>query len=212
MDISDYEGVKEVLGAKAVSSGAPDILVNGAGMAYPDYFDRIPHDIFVKTINTNLTGTWNVISEVVPLMKKKGGHLVNVSSVAGYVGTFGYAAYSASKFGIIGLSEALKGELKPFNIYVSVLCPPDTDTPQLKEEDRTKPPETRAISGNVKLMQPEEVAKHLLAGIRKKKFMILPGFMNKVTYIIKRLAPWIVFMIMDSDIRKVQKAQLKEKI
>lgn len=212
VDISEFKRVTEVLEDRMNSIGIPDILINGAGMAYPDYFDRIPHEIFVKTININLIGTWNVISVVVPRMKERGGHLVNISSVAGYVGTFGYAAYSASKFGIIGFSEVLKGELKPYSIDVSVLCPPDTDTPQLKEEDRTKPPETRAISGNVKIMQPGEVAAYLLKGIRRRKFMILPGFMNKVTYIIKRMAPWLVFMIMDGDIKRVQKDKRKEQI
>ncbi len=210
VDISEFKRVTEVLEDRMNSIGIPDILINGAGMAYPDYFDRIPHEIFVKTININLIGTWNVISVVVPRMKERGGHLVNISSVAGYVGTFGYAAYSASKFGIIGFSEVLKGELKPYSIDVSVLCPPDTDTPQLKEEDRTKPPETRAISGNVKIMQPGEVAAYLLKGIRRRKFMILPGFMNKITYIIKRMAPWLVFMIMDGDIKRVQKDKHKE--
>ncbi len=210
VDISEFKRVTEVLEDRMNSIGIPDILINGAGMAYPDYFDRIPHEIFVKTININLIGTWNVISVVVPRMKERGGHLVNISSVAGYVGTFGYAAYSASKFGIIGFSEVLKGELKPYSIDVSVLCPPDTDTPQLKEEDRTKPLETRAISGNVKIMQPGEVAAYLLKGIRRRKFMILPGFMNKITYIIKRMAPWLVFMIMDGDIKRVQKDKHKE--
>ncbi len=210
-DISDYGSVKDILDRMMDDFGVPDILINGAGIAYPNYFDKIPHEMFVNTININLIGTWNVISTVVPRMKAKGGHLVNISSMAGYVGTFGYSAYSASKFGIIGMSEVLKGELKPFGINVSVLCPPDTDTPQLKEEALTKPPETAAISGNVKLMQPEEVARHLLNGIKKNRFMILPGFMNKVTFMIKRLAPWLVFMIMDSDIRKVQRGQLKEK-
>ncbi len=210
-DISDYEGIKELLTGKMESSGVPDVLVNCAGIAYPDYFDRIPHEMFVKTININLIGTWNVISVVVPPMKRKGGHLVNVSSMAGFVGTFGYAAYSASKFGIIGFSEVLKGELKPYGIGVSVLCPPDTDTPQLEEENRTKPDETRAISGNVKLMQPDDVAEHLLKGIIKGKFMILPGMMNKLTFLIKRLFPWLVFMIMDSDIKRVQTQKHKER-
>ncbi len=209
-DISRYEEIKELLSGKLESLGVPDILVNCAGIAYPDYFDRIPHEMFVKTININLIGTWNVISVVVPPMKRKGGHLVNVSSMAGFVGTFGYAAYSASKFGIIGFSEVLKGELKPYGIGVSVLCPPDTDTPQLEEENRTKPDETRAISGNVKLMQPDVVAEHLLKGIMKGKFMILPGMMNKLTFLIKRLFPWLVFMIMDSDIKRVQTQKHKE--
>lgn len=208
-DISDYKKVTSILKIKMETVGVPDVLINGAGIAYPNYFDRIPHDIFVKTININLIGTWNVISAIVPLMKERGGYLVNISSMAGYVGVFGYAAYSASKFGIIGYSEVLKGELKPYGIDVSVLCPPDTDTPQLAEEEVTKPKETRAISGNVKIMRPEAVAKNLLKGIRKKRFMILPGFMNKLSFLMKRLFPWLVFMIMDSDIKKVQK-KIKE--
>ena len=210
VDIADYESLSRVLTEQLKTFGIPDILVNSAGMAYPNYFDKIPHEIFVKTININLIGTWNVISLVVPGMKQRGGALVNVSSMAGFVGTFGYAAYSASKFGIIGFSEVLKGELKPHGITVSVLCPPDTDTPQLAEEDLTKPEETRAISGNVKLMQPGIVADHLLRGIRKGKFMILPGGMNKLTYLLKRIFPWLVFTIMDGDIKKVQK-RLKER-
>ncbi len=210
LDIARYDDVVKELKGKMETTGVPDVLVNGAGMAYPDYFDRIPHEIFVKTIEINLIGTWNVISTVVPAMKEKGGHLVTISSMAGFVGTFGYAAYSASKFGIIGYSEVLKGELKPYGIAVSVLCPPDTDTPQLEQEDRTKPPETRAISGNVKLMKPETVARVLLKGMRKGKFMILPGGMNKLTYLLKRIFPGLVFMIMDSDIKKVQK-KLKER-
>ncbi len=211
VDISDFEKVSEVLREKLDTLGVPDILINGAGMAYPDYFEKIPHDIFVKTININLIGTWNVISTVVPAMKGKSGYLVNISSMAGYVGTFGYAAYSASKFGIIGFSEVLKGELKPAGITVSVLCPPDTDTPQLVQEDKTKPDETRAISGNVKLMKPEMVARALLQGMKRNRFMILPGNMNKFTYLVKRFFPWLVFMIMDGDIAKVQKKKARRK-
>ncbi len=211
VDISKFDDVSSRLKEKMDVLGVPDILINGAGMAYPDYFDRIPHDIFVRTIEINLIGTWNVISTVVPAMKAAGGHLVNISSMAGYVGTFGYAAYSASKFGIIGYSEVLKGELKPYGIKVSILCPPDTDTPQLVEEDKTKPPETRAISGNVKLMKPEKVAQILLRDMEKGKFMVLPGLMNKVTFLLKRLFPGLVFMIMDSDIKKVQKKRKEQK-
>ena len=205
VDISKFDDVSSALREKLETVGIPDILVNGAGISYPNYFDQIPHEIFVKTIEINLIGTWNVISTVVPAMKARGGHLVNISSMAGYVGTFGYAAYSASKFGIIGYSQVLKGELKPYGIRVSILCPPDTDTPQLIEEDQTKPPETRAISGNVKVMKPEKVAKILLKDILKGKFMILPGGMNKITYVLTRLFPGFVFMMMDSDIKKVQK-------
>ena len=94
---------------------------------------------------------------------KKGSHVINVSSIGGFIGVFGFTAYSASKFGLIGLSEALRGELKPRGIAVSVLCPPDTDTPGMARENKTKPDETHAISGNVKLMSAENVAKALFS-------------------------------------------------
>ena len=125
------------------------------------------------------------------------------------MGVFGYTAYNASKFGVIGFSEALRGELKPFGIRVSVLCPPDTDTPGLHEENRTKPEETRQISAGARLMQPEQVAQALLQGLRKNRFMIIPGFDGKFTYYAKRLLPGLVSMVMDWDVRKVQKAKKK---
>ncbi|MEA1911992.1 MAG: SDR family oxidoreductase, partial [Spirochaetota bacterium] len=151
LDITKCNEVQSVLSDQIKNIGVPDILINCAGMAHPDYFEKIPYDRYEKTISTNLTGAWNVLSVLVPVMKRD-SHIVNVSSVGGFIGVFGYTAYSASKFGIMGLSEALRGELKPRGISVSVLCPPDTDTPGMEEENRTKPEETHAISGNVKLV------------------------------------------------------------
>jgi 3-dehydrosphinganine reductase len=73
----------------------------------------------------NLFGIWNTIQALLPYMKEKGGVIVNTSSVSGYLWIFGYTDYAALKFGIIGLSDALRHELLQYNITVSVLCPPD---------------------------------------------------------------------------------------
>ncbi len=204
LDITKYDEVQTVLSDQIKNIGVPDILVNCAGMAHPDYFEKIPYDRYEKTISTNLTGTWNILSVLVPAMKRD-SHIVNVSSIGGFIGVFGYTAYSASKFGIMGFSEALRGELKPRGISVSVLCPPDTDTPGMVEENRTKPEETYAVSGNVTLMSAENVAKAMIKGIKSKKFIIIPGAMGKFTFIMKRLFPSLVFSIMDNDVRKVIK-------
>ncbi len=138
-------------------------------------------------------------------MKKKGGLIVNVSSIAGFIGVFGFTAYSASKFAVIGFSEALKSELKQHNISVSVLCPPDTDTPMLIKENKIKPAETAAISESAKIMSPEAVADELIKGMKKNKFMIIPGFDGKFTFLGKRLLPGIVEKIVDRIIRKSHK-------
>ncbi|MCK5153522.1 MAG: SDR family oxidoreductase [Spirochaetales bacterium] len=210
LDISKNKEVKKALSEQLENFGIPDILINCAGMAYPDYFEKIPFNSYEKTIATNLTGTWNVLSSLVPMMKK-GSHIVNVSSIGGFIGVFGFTAYSASKFAVVGLSEALRGELKPKGIRVSVLCPPDTDTPGMEEENKTKPEETHAISGNVKLVSTDNVAKALVKGIKTNKFMIIPGFMGKLTFILKRFFPSLIFAIMDSDVRKIDVKREKQK-
>ena len=169
LDITKKDDVKSILAIQTKNIGIPDLLVNCAGMAYPDYFEKINFESYEKTVSTNLTGTWNVLSALVPFMKK-GSHIVNTSSIGGFIGVFGFTAYSASKFAVMGLSEALRAELKPRDIQISVLCPPDTDTPGMVEENRTKPEETHAVSGNVKLMSPEKVAEALLKGIKRNKF------------------------------------------
>jgi short-subunit dehydrogenase len=142
-------------------------------------------------------------------MKDRGGYIINVSSIAGFIGVFGYTDYAAAKFGVVGFSEALRSELKKYNIAVSVLCPPDTDTPGFAEENKTKPEETKAISSTARLMKAEDVAKALLKGMKKQEFIIIPNFDGKFTYIMKRLLPGLVEMVTDSQVKSVQKAKGK---
>ena len=202
LDIADRELVTNSLISLFSDRQAPDLLVNCAGIAYPDYFEQLSPTIFDDIIRINLTGTWNMLKALVPIMQR-GSVIVNVSSVAGLVGTFGYTAYAASKFGIIGMSEALRNELSLKGIRVAVLCPPDTDTPQLEAENRTKPPETRAVNGNAGILQPEQVAKALFRGLKhRRKFIIIPGFQGKMIYLLKRILPGVVYSMIDMYAKK----------
>jgi 3-dehydrosphinganine reductase len=204
MDVSNCDEVKEVLSRAVADFGVPDVLINCAGRAYPRAFEEITYEQFDETMKINFCGMWHTISTLIPYMKKRGGYIVNASSILGFIGVFGYTDYSASKFAIIGFSEALRSELKPYGIRVSVLCPPDTDTPGFHEENKTKPEETKAISGSAKLMQPDEVAHALLNGMRKEERYIIPGSEGKLILLAKRLFPGLVESIMDSTIKKVQ--------
>jgi 3-dehydrosphinganine reductase len=208
LDVTDNGLVAKVMKKAAASFGAPDLLMNCAGRAYPRYFEDITFKQFEETMKTNLYGIWSSISALLPYMKDRGGHIVNVSSMVGFMGVFGYADYAASKFGIIGLSETLKSELKRYNITISILCPPDTDTPGFQTENKTKPEETKAISAAAKVMSPDDVAKVLVKGIMKDTFMIIPGFDGHFTWLAKRFAPWLVEWVMDSSVKKVQKARV----
>lgn len=207
VDISDHQDVNKVTTTSVETYGGPDILINCAGRAYPDYFESITHEQFEETMKINLFGIWNTIAAILPHMKKKGGVIVNTSSVAGYIGVFGYSDYAASKFGIIGLSEALRSEFKRYNISVSVLCPPDTRTAGFEVENRTKPEETKAISKGGGILEPDQIAKELIMGITKDKKMIIPGFDAKLSYYLKRWCPGLVEFVMDRAILKIQKKQ-----
>jgi len=193
--------------SKAVKDfGVPDVLVNCVGRARPFCFEDVTCERFDETMQVNLYGTWHTVSMLVPHMKNKGGYIVNVSSIAGFIGVFGYTDYSASKFALIGFSEALRSELKQYGITVSVLCPPDTDTPGFHEENKTKPPECMAISARAKLVQPGVVAQALIEGMKKEEFLIVPGFDGKFTLVMKRLFPGLVNYIMDRDIEKCRRS------
>ncbi len=202
-DVSQYEQIKAVVDAVVESGYPPDILINSAGIASCNYFDQLTLDDFRRTMDVNFFGTVNTIKAVLPYMKeKRSGHIVNVSSVAGIVGVFGYTAYGATKFAVRGFSDALRMELKPYNIHVSVLFPPDTDTPQLQEENKTKPLETKRLAGTVKLTSPEQVAMELLRGIRKRKRMIICGTDTKILYVLYSIVPSVFGWYFDSVVAK----------
>jgi len=203
LDVSRRDQVEDVLNRTVADLGVPDILINSAGISFPQRFEDIPYVKFEEIVHINLHGTWNTVSILLPYMKNHGGYIVNVSSVAGYIGVYGLSAYSASKFAVIGFSEALRSELKPLNISVSVLCPPDVDTPMLERSNKIKPEETKAISSSASLLKPIDVAREVVAGMGKGQFLILPGSGTKYTHFMKRLFPGLVQSIMDSQIRKV---------
>ncbi|MHA1649306.1 MAG: SDR family oxidoreductase, partial [Candidatus Helarchaeota archaeon] len=97
----------------------------------------------------------------------------------------------------------------PHNIHVSVVYPPDTDTPGLKMEEETKFEELKLMTAKAKLKQPEDVAKSIIKGVRKKKFDIHVGSSGWINWT-KRHLPWLYFWIVDRDLKKIRKQLGKE--
>jgi short-subunit dehydrogenase len=118
------------------------------------------------------------------------------------VGVFGLTDYCASKFAVMGFSEALRAELASCGVGVSVLCPPDTDTPGFEIENRSKPAETRAVSEGAGLMTADAVAAALLAGLARGERVIVPGRDGKLVWWTKRLAPSLLERFMNRTIRR----------
>jgi len=203
LDVGDHLRVSQVMTQAVAAVGAPDVLINCAGRAYPRRFEDISYEQFDDTLRVNLYGCWNTVHTLLPHMKPRGGYIVNTASIAGLIGVFGYTDYCASKFGLVGFSEALRSELKPYNISVSVLCPPDTDTPGFAIENQTKPEETRAISATAKVMSAEAVADALIRGMARRSFLIIPGVDGRLGVLAKRLFPGLVQRVMDRTVRQV---------
>jgi 3-dehydrosphinganine reductase len=156
--------------------GSPDLFIASAGIAHPGYFQELPVEVFEETMAINYFGSLYCLKLIVPIMAKKSrGHVVLISSGAGLIGIYGYTPYSPSKFALRGLAESLRGELRAMNIGISIVYPPDTDTPQLATENLTKPPETKQITGTAQMWNAEDVAKAIVRGIHAQSFEITPG-------------------------------------
>jgi 3-dehydrosphinganine reductase len=198
-DISNRHEALQVVAEVARLAGAPTVLFNSAGITYPGYFHDLSLDIIEQLMQVNYLGTVYMTKAVLPAMLERSqGHIINISSMAGYLGVFGYSAYGASKYAVAGFSESLRAELKPHGIRVSVAFPPDTDTPQLAFEEPLKPPETKAISGTAKALSPELVAGTILKQAARGRFFIFPGFDSRFFYLLtSKLPKGLVFAILD---------------
>ena len=108
-------------------------------------------------------------------MEARKGYITFTSSVMGFMAVMGYTTYCPSKFAIFGLAEALRHELLPYKIKVSILFPTDTDTPGYAEENKTKPEECKIMSSVGTVMTAEQVAEEFIDGILNERFEILPG-------------------------------------
>jgi 3-dehydrosphinganine reductase len=182
-DVSNLDAVREAVKIISDQSGSPDLLINSAGVSHPGYVQDLDIEIFNWMMEVNYFGTVIMTKEVLPLMlSRSSGYIVNISSMAGILSIIGYTAYGASKFAVKGFSDALRQEMKLHGIGVSLVLPSDTDTPQLEYENKIKPYETKALGTISGSMTSENVAKTILEGIMRGKYIIVPGLEGKTLY------------------------------
>lgn len=206
-DLSALEQIKNVVdAAKKHFQNPVDSLIHCAGYAHPDYFQNLSLEDFQAHLRLNYLSavalTQSLLQDMLP---RNRGTLAYVSSVAGIRGIFGYSAYSPSKAALIAFAQSLADELASTSITISVLCPPDTQTPGLERENRTKPYETKQLSKNAKTLQPHRVAQTLLHGIERKKFWILPSWEGKILQAFNGCFPELLHKILHRLIRRYQK-------
>jgi 3-dehydrosphinganine reductase len=211
-DVTDFDQLASLVEPLIEQSGAPDMLFNSAGITYPGEFTELDLEIFHEMMDVNYFGTLHAARLVVPGMKVRGsGQIVNISSLVGIQGLYGYSAYSPSKFAVTGLSDVLRYELKPFGIQVSVAFPSDTETPQLVFENKHKPLLLKVLSeSNTKVVSPEVMAGYILREVERGRYYILPGSDARFWYFVYRLFPGdsmyrVVDLLMAQARRKIAK-------
>ncbi|CAF0828024.1 unnamed protein product [Didymodactylos carnosus] len=160
---SSYENVEQVIHQACEKQGPVTILINNAAIFYAKTFDETTPRDFEQMIRINYLGVIFCTKACMKYMYEKGyGRIVLVSSQAGQLGIYGYTSYCATKFALRGLAEALQMELARSNISVTMVYPPDTDTPGLIEENKTKPIETQLIAQTSGILTADEVAENLI--------------------------------------------------
>lgn len=191
--------------------GTPDILINSAGITYPGKFSTLAPEIYRELINVNYLGTVYVCRAMVDGMLRRGsGKIVNISSMAGFLGTYGYSGYGASKYAVRGFSDVLRAELKPRGIQVSIVYPPDTLTPQLEFEKDLKPAITRELADAAGVMTAEQVASIIIKDMKKGRYSILPGFQSWFYYTLSSILGDLTYKVMDMEIKNAIRRIVKK--
>ena len=180
LDVADYDAVTAWATQVDAEHGALDIVMNVAGISAWGTVENLEHRHWKSMVDVNLMGPIHVIENFLPPMVRAGhgGHLVNVSSAAGLLALPWHAAYSASKFGLRGVSEVLRFDLKRHRIGVSLVVPGAVKTPlvgtvQIAGVDRDDPRVRRLLHlFERRAASPEKVADCIVRGVKKNRYLV----------------------------------------
>ena len=204
LDITDFDAVSQFATAVHARHPAMDVVMNIAGISAWGTVDTLGHHHWRSMVEVNLMGPIHIIETFVPPMVsgRRGGRVVNVSSAAGLVPLPWHAAYSASKYGLRGLSEVLRFDLARHSIGVSLVVPGAVNTPLVQTVhiagvDRDDPRVQRWVrrfAGHA--VSPEKAADKILTGVARNRFLVYTSPDIWALYAFKRYAPWPFSIVM----------------
>ena len=166
-----------------IKSESIDILINGAGFGYCDYFSHYNYAKDVDMINTNMKAFHIIFKETLSMMEKKNaGYILNIASFAGFVPGPMMATYYATKSYVLRLSEAVAYEEKKknSNVSISILCPGPV---------KTNFESVANVNFHMKALESEYVAKYAIDKMFKKKLVIIPGVRMKISKLLLKIVP-----------------------
>lgn len=206
VDVTDAAAVESMAAEAWAAMGGFDLLVCNQGFAHTGRVHEVPVQDFRRLLEVNFLGHAFLCRAFTPhFMRQRSGTVALVSSVLGYLGTYGYAAYCASKWAIVGFAEGLRQELALHGVQVKVIYPGTTETPGLGHENADKPKVVWEIESNSpfnKVRSAEEVAWRLLKAAQGSRFENPLGWDGWFTFIASRYLPGLVRWLNDADLRK----------
>ncbi|MBT0565575.1 SDR family oxidoreductase [Williamsia sp. CHRR-6] len=196
-DVSDHGWVVEFARRVHDEVGVADVVMNIAGVSAWGTVENLTHETWRRMVDINLMGPIHIIETFVPAMVARGagGHLVNVSSAAGLLGLPWHAAYSASKFGIRGVSEVLRFDLARHRIGVSLVCPGAVATPlvgtvDIAGVDRENPRIKAAVRHfENRAVTPEFAAAAIIEGVLRNRYMVYTSRDIRFGFWVSRVCP-----------------------
>jgi NAD(P)-dependent dehydrogenase (short-subunit alcohol dehydrogenase family) len=196
-DVADHDAVRALATEITARHGAMDVVMNIAGIASWGTITAMPHRTWERVVDVNLMGPIAVLDYLVPPMIEagRGGQVVNVSSAAGIIGMPWHAAYSASKFGLRGVSEVLRFDLARHRIGVSLVCPGGvdtglTETVSIAGVDKATP-QFKKLQGAFRrrAVTPEQAAEAILRGVRRNRYWVYTSTDIRLAHLLQRLFP-----------------------
>lgn len=184
-DVSDAEQVRGMVKKILADYGQIDILVNNAGIGMRQAFIETSLETVEQLMRTNYLGAVYCTHEALPSMiARRIGHIVNISSAAGKIGTLNMAAYCGSKFALNGWSESLYHELKPLGIKVSVICPGPVQTDFNRDFRDSEPKAPPAM-----VVTTDAVCREIIKAIESDKFEVVMPRSLALISLVARLMP-----------------------
>lgn len=199
--VTDYQALASAVEQAVEAIGTAELAINCAGIQRAQPFEELSREDFELVVQVNMFGSRNFAAALLPAMHS-GARLALVSSMAGFAANYSYAAYCGSKFGVIGLGRVLRLECKPRGIDVSLICPPEVDTPMVVEEMKNMHPASRRLKDIGGSLSLDQAMRGILAGLDAGRGVIIPGVKAKLTYFCNRYLPdFIMNALVDFIVR-----------
>lgn len=190
-DVSDAAGIESAVRSAVAELGPPGLALNCAGIQDARPFLEQDAESFSRVVSVNLVGSRHFAAAVLPHMAQ-GSQLALVASLAGLVPSYHYAAYNASKFGVVGLAGALRLECVERGVDVSVICPPEINTPMVEIERKTMTDTGKKLKGTAGTLEVGPACDYMLKQLKRRQYMIIPGFRARGVARFGRLFPRIM--------------------